>query len=86
MPDDGCDGRHHCHLSALPNRVLVTVGVLALTVAARRAPFAAEIECTYCSYGMYRPIWDVSGAPGGAGAGVIEKLGSGRTLGPQNLV
>jgi len=24
------------------------------------------IEHTYCSYGMYSPIWDVSGAPGGA--------------------
>jgi len=27
-PDDECDGRHHCQLSALPNWVLVTVGCL----------------------------------------------------------
>jgi len=42
-PDDEYDGRHHCQLSALPNWVLVTVGVLALTVAGCRALFDAEI-------------------------------------------
>jgi len=66
VPGDGCDGQHHRHLSAPPNWALATVGVLALTVAACQAPFDAEIERTYCSYGMYSPICDVSGAPGGA--------------------
>jgi len=84
VPVDGCDGRHHCQLSALPNRVLATVGVLVLIVAARRALFDTEIQRTSRSYGMDSPIWDVSGAPGGAGYGAIEKPGSGRTPGPQN--
>jgi len=50
-------------LSALPNRVLDTVGVLALTVAARRALF----DVKFSAWGMYSPIWDVSGASVGAG-------------------
>ena len=57
---------------------------LVLIVADCRAMFDAEIQRTSCSYGMYSPIWDVSGAPGGAGQGAIEKSGSGRTPGPQN--
>ena len=40
---------------------------LVLIVADCRAPFDAEIHRTSCSYGMYSPIWDVLGAPGGAG-------------------
>ena len=44
VPGDGCDGRHHRHLSAPPNWALATVGVLALTVAACRATFDAELS------------------------------------------
>ena len=40
---------------------------LVLIVADCRALFDAEIQHTSCSYGMYSPIWDVSGVPGGAG-------------------
>jgi len=40
---------------------------LVLIVADCRALFGGGGDRTFCSYGMYSPIWDVSGAPGGAG-------------------
>ena len=52
---------------AMPNQVLATVGVLVLTVVACQTPFDAEIQCTYCFYGMYCPIWNVLGALGEVG-------------------
>ena len=58
--------------------------VLLLTVAPSRAPFGGSGDCTSCSYGMDKPIWDVLNAPGGAGWGAFRKSGSGRTPGPQN--
>jgi len=47
--DDGCDGWHHWQLSAVPNRMLVTVRVPVLTVAGCQVLFDANIQCTYRS-------------------------------------
>jgi len=47
--------------------MLVTVRVLPLTVTGCRALFDPNIQRTYRSQGAGNTIWDVSGAPGGAG-------------------